>query len=122
MLFRSIPTDPARLRERGFDHAALLAKSAAAATGLRSESILERTRSVPPLHTLSRVERQRALERAFALRAGVELPAAVILVDDIWTSGATFGAAAEALRTAGCARIGAVAVAREPLAAGGARQ
>ena len=117
-----IPTDPARLRERGFDHAALLAASAAAATGLWSAPILERTRSVPPLHTLSKVERQRAMERAIALRTGVELPATVILVDDIWTSGATFRAAAEALRAAGCARIGAVAVAREPLAAVGARQ
>jgi predicted amidophosphoribosyltransferase len=39
----------------------------------------------------------------------------VILVDDIWTSGATFEAAARALTAAGWQHIAAVAVAREPL-------
>jgi predicted amidophosphoribosyltransferase len=39
----------------------------------------------------------------------------VILVDDIWTSGATFEAAAGTLRAAGCTTIGVVAVAREAL-------
>jgi predicted amidophosphoribosyltransferase len=42
----------------------------------------------------------------------------VILVDDIWTSGATFEAAAGTLRAAGCATIGVVAVAREALVSG----
>ena len=42
----------------------------------------------------------------------------VILVDDIWTSGTTFEAAAGTLRAAGCTTIGVVAVAREALVNG----
>ena len=115
------PTDPARRRERGFDHALLLAAAAGEATGLRVVELLERTRAVEPLHGLGRAERRRALDRAIAIRPGVnalallDREALVILVDDIWTSGATFEAAARALTAAGWQHIAAVAVAREPL-------
>ena len=114
-LLVATPTDPERRRSRGFDHAALLADAAARAGGYPVAPLLERTRGVPPLHELGRAERHRALERAIAVRRGVAVPATVILVDDIWTSGATFGASARALMAAGCRRVGAVAVAREPL-------
>jgi len=110
-----IPTDPARLRDRGFDHAALIAAAAARALPCTIAPLLERTRAVPALHTLGRVERRRVMDRVFAPRAGAVLPQRVILVDDIWTSGATFEAAAGTLRAAGCTTIGVVAVAREAL-------
>lgn len=113
-----IPTDPARLRDRGFDHAALLASAAASALPLPLAPVLERTRAVPALHSLGRAERRRVMDRVFSVRGGALLPERVVLVDDIWTSGATFEAAAAALRSAGCRRIGVVAVARESLAAG----
>jgi len=113
-----IPTDPARLRDRGFDHAALLASAAARALPSALVPLLERTRAVPALHTLGRTERRRVMDRVFAVRAGVPVPDRVILVDDIWTSGATFEAAAATLQAAGCATIGVVAVAREALANG----
>jgi len=115
------PTDPARRRERGFDHALLLATAAGEATGLRVVELLERTRAVEPLHGLGRAERRRALDRAIAIRPGasalapLDREALLILVDDIWTSGATFEAAARALTAAGWQHIAAVAVAREPL-------
>ncbi|MEO0064258.1 MAG: hypothetical protein RLZZ377_684 [Chloroflexota bacterium] len=110
-----IPTDPARLRDRGFDHAVLIATAAAGALPCTIAPLLERTRAVPALHRLGRAERRRVMDRVFAIRAGVALPQHVILVDDIWTSGATFEAAAATLRAAGCTSIGVVAVAREAL-------
>jgi predicted amidophosphoribosyltransferase len=58
------------------------------------------------------------MDRVFAVRTGVTLPQRVILVDDIWTSGATFESAAGTLRAAGCTTIGVVAVAREALVNG----
>jgi predicted amidophosphoribosyltransferase len=58
------------------------------------------------------------MDRVFAVRAGAVLPKRVILVDDIWTSGATFEAAAGTLLAAGCMTIGVVAVAREALVNG----
>ena len=117
------PTDPARRRERGFDHALLLANAAGEATGLRVVELLERTRAVEPLHGLGRSDRRRALDQAIAVRANANLRAQVdhaaliILVDDIWTSGATFEAAAQALTVAGWQQVAAVAVARDPLRA-----
>ena len=117
------PTDPARRRERGFDHALLLANAAGEATGLRVVELLERTRAVEPLHGLGRSDRRRALDQAIAvrtsanLRAQVDHAALIILVDDIWTSGATFEAAAQALTVAGWQQVAAVAVARDPLRA-----
>ena len=113
-----IPTDPARLRDRGFDHAALIAAAAARALPCNLAALLERTRAVPALHTLGRAERRRVMDRVFAVRAGATMPQRVILVDDIWTSGATFEAAAATLRAAGCKAIGVVAVAREALVNG----
>jgi len=113
-----IPTDPARLRDRGFDHAALIASAAARALPCALAPLLERTRAVPALHTLGRAERRRVMDRVFAVRAGVELPQRVILVDDIWTSGATFEAAAATLQAAGCEAIGVVAITREALVNG----
>jgi predicted amidophosphoribosyltransferase len=110
-----IPTDPARLRDRGFDHAALIATAAADALPCTIAPLLERTRAVPALHTLGRAERRQVMDRVFAVRTGAALPQQVILVDDIWTSGATFEAAAATLRAAGCTSIGVVAVAREAL-------
>lgn len=114
-----IPTDPARLRERGFDHAALITTAAARASTCVTAPLLERTRAVPALHTLGRAERRRVMDRVFGIRSGAEIPRRVILVDDIWTSGATFEAAAATLQAAGCSSIGVVAVAREALTAGG---
>lgn len=114
-----IPTDPARLRDRGFDHAALIASAAARAVTCAMAPLLARTRAVPALHSLGRAERRRVMDRVFAVPAGAVLPSRIILVDDIWTSGATFEAAAATLQAAGCGRIGAVAVARESLATAG---
>jgi len=111
----AIPTDPARLRDRGFDHAALIAAAAARALPCTIAPLLERTRAVPALHSLGRTERRRVMDRVFAVRTGATMPQRVILVDDIWTSGATFEAAAGTLRAAGCTTIGVVAVAREAL-------
>lgn len=113
-----IPTDPARLRDRGFDHAAVIAAAAARALPCTVAPLLERTRAVPALHALGRAERRRVMEKVFAVRAGLAMPRRVILVDDIWTSGATFEAAAGALQGAGCSSIGVVAVARETLVRG----
>ena len=58
------------------------------------------------------------MDRVFAVKTGVAMPPRVILVDDVWTSGATFEAAAGALCAAGCTTIGVVAVAREALVNG----
>lgn len=108
-----IPTDQARVHERGFDHAALLATAAGAAAQLPVRTLLARVRSTEPLHGATRSERAGIMQGAMSCSQEVELPSAVVLIDDIQTSGATAREAARALRVAGVRWIAVVSVAYE---------
>jgi ComF family protein len=108
-----VPLHRARLRSRGYDQALELAKPLACALALPlCTDILARTRSTSAQSTLHAAERKSNLAGAFA-RAGTRLlPAHVVLVDDVMTTGATLDAAAHALLAAGVARVDAWTCAR----------
>jgi len=108
-----IPTDATRVHERGFDHALLLAEAAGTASGVSVAQLLARTRPTAPLHGASRAERTAILHGAMAVIPGAALPPAVVLVDDIQTSGATMHEAARVLSEAGVGWIAGVSVAYE---------
>ena len=75
---------------------------------------LARRRQTAPQSELSALARRRNVRGAFAVPAGVVLPAHVVLVDDVMTTGATLHAAARALRVAGVRRVDAWVCARVP--------
>jgi ComF family protein len=107
-----VPLHRKRERQRGYNQAALLAKSVAA----RLEAplgldLLHRVRETPPQAGLNLERRLRNLLGAF--EATSPAPRSIILIDDVTTTGATFEAAAQALRAAGAERIFALAIARE---------
>ncbi|HEX2046832.1 MAG TPA: phosphoribosyltransferase family protein [Acidimicrobiales bacterium] len=104
------PTTPARLRERGFDQARLLARAVARRRGLPCPSLLRR-RAGP-----AQTGRDAAARRAGPVFAatGPVRGRRVLLVDDVVTTGATVAAAARALREAGAAEVHVVAAARTP--------
>ena len=108
-----IPTDKRRVHERGFDHAALLAHAAGEAARLPVRSLLTRTRATDPLHGASRSARAEIMRGAMLCADEGEPPSAVVLIDDIQTSGATAREAARALRVAGVRWIAVVSVAYE---------
>jgi len=109
-----VPLHPSRLRSRGFNQAGLLADSLAAGAAVpRPGSVLVRRRETPPQTGLSAAHRRRNVEGAFVVRRKASVAGrAVVLVDDVMTTGATLRACARALRLAGATEIRAVTAAR----------
>ena len=106
-----IPVHRDRLADRGYNQASLLADALAGRRRLRSVSILERVRPTTKQHRLNRAARLANLRGAFAVSG--QVPASVVLVDDIITTTATLEACAAVLRDAGCQSVYGIAMARE---------
>ena len=126
-----VPVHPARLRSRGFNQAGELAVRLGRLSGLSvNETMLVRTRKTAPQKELGPEERLRNLRKAFAVREGrssgllqklvirssavrqlsdwhscTALPATVILVDDIYTTGSTIEACTRVLKGAGVRQV-----------------
>ena len=110
-----VPLHRARLRQRGYDQALELARPLASMLGLPLQAgALVRTRHTDPQSTLGADARRANLRGAFRVASSVALPAHVVLVDDVMTTGATLHAAATALRRAGVERVDAWVCARVP--------
>jgi ComF family protein len=111
-----VPVHASRLRERGFDQAADLAREAGRALALPALEALTRERRTGAMHALGREERARNVGGAFRVRPGWEPRVAgrhVVVVDDIVTTGATLAGCAAALHGAGAVAVAGLAVARE---------
>jgi ComF family protein len=108
------PSTRERLRQRGFNPALEIAKSAARILDLEcARGALRRARETQPQPGLRRRERRRNLEGAFACDRNLS-GLHVAIVDDVMTTGATVDAVAAALRRAGAARVSAWVAARTP--------
>lgn len=107
-----VPLHWRRRFQRGYDHAWLLAIHACALARLERPTIaLRRVRAAPAQSTLPAALRAANVRGAFEAR-GELAGRAVVLVDDVVTTGATMAAAARALRQAGATTVIGVALAR----------
>ena len=109
-----VPLHPVKEREREFNQAHRLAAPLAAALGVPLNARLLRRVSFTVTQTrLSRSARAQNMQGVFALRPGVRLQGqGVVLVDDVFTTGATTNACAKMLRAAGAAQVWVWTVAR----------
>ncbi len=106
------PTTTARRRDRGFDQAELLARAVARRLHLPCRRLLVRR---PGPHQTGRSLAERRHGIAFrAVGRPPRVAPAVLLVDDVVTSGSTLSAAAGAVRRAGAGPVFALTAARTP--------
>ncbi len=104
-----VPLHRWRIWRRGYNQSALIASALARRSGMRAElNLLERTKSTPSLRGLGRRDRALAVRGAFKVAADRKAELAgrrVVLIDDVYTSGATANACARALKRAGAAEV-----------------
>jgi ComF family protein len=109
-----VPLHPTRRAERGFDQAELLSRKLAELTGIPLRTgLLARTRHTQPQVGMSPAQREANVRGAFALRH--PLPpggVCVLLIDDVYTTGATLEECARVLRRGGVQEVHALTVSR----------
>ena len=118
-----LPLSPARLRERGYNQAELLAAALARELDWPSRAVLSRGRQGRRQVRSGRADRARNVQGAFQVAASfleevassrelAEFP--IVLVDDVVTTGATAGACATTVEAVGLRCAGVVSFARTP--------
>jgi len=108
-----IPTVSSHIRERGYDHAKLIAKEFAYIRKLPCESPLSRATKAKQLGA-SKIDRIAQAKQAFCVDSVVD-HVTYLLVDDIFTTGSTLKYGAKALIDAGAADVYIAAIARQTL-------
>jgi ComF family protein len=104
-----VPLHRWRLWSRGYNQALLIARDVAGRLGLAcAPDLLVRIKATPVLRGLGRKARAKTVSGAFAISASgkaVLRGRTVLLIDDVYTSGATASACAKALKRAGAAEV-----------------
>lgn len=107
-----LPLHPSRLRERGFNQSALLARPVARALGVPLEvDWMRRIRPTVDQAGLARADREGNVRGAFAAEP-LEGSPRVLLIDDVRTTGATLASASHALLAAGASEVRTLVLAR----------
>jgi len=101
-----LPMHNKKRRQRGFDQAEELAVALAAATGAKLAPILERTQNTPPQSGLHPRQRAENVRDVFRIKQGVNVTGqSYILVDDIYTTGASLNECARILKASGAVEV-----------------
>jgi ComF family protein len=102
-----VPLHTQRLRERGFNQALLLVKELSRRTGIPyRKTILQKKKPTIPQVNLSGTEREKGLRGAFQVIGKEELLGkSVLLVDDVYTTGATVNECSKMLLRGGAERV-----------------
>lgn len=109
-----VPLHVKRLRERGFNQALILIRKWAKQEQIIFDGLtLYRNRWTEPQTTLSRIERWKNIKGAFSLRHPGRIKGRkILLVDDVYTTGATVNECARVLMKAGAKFVDVLTLAR----------
>ena len=102
-----IPLHFSKMKERGFDQAFLIARQVAKVLKLPLEGgLLRRVKATDPQATMTRIERARNIKGAFEINRPEYVPGKnILLVDDVFTTGATVNEAARTLKKKGADKV-----------------
>ena len=114
-LMVAVPLHRRRLRERGYNQSALVARELSRLLAVPvAEGILVRSRHASPqMETASAETRRRNVAQAFECRGDEVWGRHLLLIDDVCTTGATLESCAGALKAGGAASVWALTIARE---------
>jgi ComF family protein len=113
-LILPVPLHPAKLRQRGYNQAALLARAFFPRQGkILKTDLLMRTRPTVPQTSLSGRARRQNLKKAFGVKDPAQVEGRrIILVDDVFTTGTTVNECARILKKAGADEVSVLTLAR----------
>lgn len=101
-----VPIHHSRMKSRGYNQAALIARELSRHSGIPvREDLIKRTSRTQPLKDLSRGERQNNLKRAFKICQNDVKLNTIVIIDDIYTTGSTIDAMTRVLKDAGARRV-----------------
>ncbi len=108
-----LPTSTKHVRARGLDHTLMIAKQLAKLRGYRVERLLVRAKNTTQVGA-SGAQRRVQAAKAYEVRAGARVAedTTYLLLDDVWTTGASMQAALEKFRTLGPRKVRLVLLAR----------
>jgi ComF family protein len=111
----SVPMWREKEKNRGFNQAKILAQIVSKEFMLSETDLLTRTRPTRPMFGLKKDERRKNIEGAFKIKkeqlGGIKNQA-IILVDDLWTTGSTMRECAELLKRGGAKSVWGLTLAR----------
>lgn len=108
-----VPLHSSKLRSRGFNQAELLAEALGEEIGLPVRKLLLKRKKTKDQKSLSRNNRRKNVKDAFCMdeeEMGLGLPASVLLLDDVCTTGSTLAACANVLKMHGIMSVSYISI------------
>lgn len=111
-IITGVPLHWTRKNWRGFNQAELLAKLISKKIGLEYQDLLKRVKNTRPQVGQEASKRRENIKGAFLLPVPSTLPPNILLIDDVWTTGATLKECCYILKKGGAKKVWALTLAR----------